>query len=310
MTTHVGRYIGETFLFSTYLESDIRPPLLAFSMPTGGEHQNVEIGLIMLSLDFWISLLVVVLIGSAFNLAVAIVSYYFIVLPRKRTQQRHKKDDGKDSIANARIMPYLIGFGVVMPLAVYYPFCCIPIFGVRNKVLKFFFGVQSITTFFRCSEGMMMQYVQRWNAFSYISHFLSSQQCLDTSQSTWTIPCTMWSYTICFQLRQCSMPMDHWWAFMMWTSVVNICALNLFATEYNMQKSTWNQVWEYVRKLSLFIILLGGYCSFLSAYNYEPFQVGDGVSFWDVGQLSNNALIACKFLCVQLTLSRNKILRY
>lgn len=62
-----------------------------------------------------------------------------------------------------------------------------------------------------------------------------------------------------------------------------------------MQKSTWNQVWGYAKKFSLFIIVLGGYSSFLSAYNYEPFEVGDGVSFWDIGQLSNNALIACKY---------------
>jgi hypothetical protein len=161
MAAHIGRYIGETLLFSTYLESDIRPSLLTFSIPPfitrallGDGHQNAKIGLIMLSYKFWISLIMVVLIGSAFNLVVAIASYYFIVLPRKRREQRHKKD-GKDSNINSGIMTYLFGFGVVMPVAVYYPYFCIPIFGIRNKVLKFFFGVQSITTFFRCSEGMM-----------------------------------------------------------------------------------------------------------------------------------------------------------
>ena len=58
------------------------------------------------------------------------------------------------SAIGENMTPYLTGFGVVMPIAVLSPYYCVKFFGVRNKVLKFFFGVQSVTTFFRCSEGL------------------------------------------------------------------------------------------------------------------------------------------------------------
>lgn len=52
--------------------------------------------------------------------------------------------------------PFVTGFGIVMPIAILSPYYCIQFFGVKNKLLKFFFGVQSVTTFFRCSEGMTL----------------------------------------------------------------------------------------------------------------------------------------------------------
>ena len=61
-----------------------------------------------------------------------------------------------------------------------------------------------------------------------------------------------------------------------------------------LQKSTWQQHWQYARKFVVCVILIGGYCSILSPYNYEPFEVGDGLSLFDIGQLANNALIARK----------------
>jgi nitrate/nitrite transporter NarK len=94
------------------------------------------------------------LMGSMFNIILAILSYKFIVLPRKLVQQAHKKNDSAHQSSNITLLlPYLFGFGVIMPLATIYPYYCIPYFGVKNKLLKFFFGVQSLTTFFRCSEG-------------------------------------------------------------------------------------------------------------------------------------------------------------
>ena len=155
----IGRYIGETVLFRTYLEDDIRTPFASFSIPAaatsflGDGYKNVKLGIVMPSIEFWIAMLVVVFIGSLFNLILAVISYNFIVVPRKRQQRlQNKKDGGKES-HDGIITPYIFGFGIIMPLATMYPYYCIRFFGVKNKLLKFFFGVQSITTFFRCSEG-------------------------------------------------------------------------------------------------------------------------------------------------------------
>ena len=158
---HIGKYIGETLLFSTYLEEDNRTPFVTFPFPTFiassfGQDANAKLGIVMASLEFWIALVVVMLIGSIFNIFVAVLSYRFIVLPRRCQDRRNYKKDGQDTANDHRtgsMTPYLFGFGVIMPLASMYPYLCIPLFGVKNKMLKFFFGVQSLTTFFRCSEG-------------------------------------------------------------------------------------------------------------------------------------------------------------
>ena len=158
----IGKYIGETILFSSYLEDDIRTPFVTFPLPTfiassllGQE--DAQLGIVMASLQFWIALLFVMLMGCIFNVFVAILSYNMIVLPRRRqhhSYQRNSKKDGDTTNDDQRTMThFLFGFGVIMPLSAIYPYYCIPFFGVKNKVLKFFFGVQSLTTFFRCSEG-------------------------------------------------------------------------------------------------------------------------------------------------------------
>ena len=154
----IGRYIGESILFSTYLENDIRTPFASLSIPAtatsflGENYKNVKLGLVMTSIEFWIAILVVLFIGSLFNIIMAVLSYNFIVLPKKRQHElQHKKYDKGSH--RGTITPYIFGFGVIMPLAIMYPYQCIRYFGVKNTLMKFFFGVQSITTFFRCSEG-------------------------------------------------------------------------------------------------------------------------------------------------------------
>lgn len=93
----------------------------------------------------------VLLIGCIFNIILSLLSYNCIVLPRKRKQQSAGKE--KSNQQNGDMTSFLIGFGFIMPLCIVFPYYIIPYFGVKNKVLKFFFGVQSLTTFFRCSEG-------------------------------------------------------------------------------------------------------------------------------------------------------------
>ena len=97
-------------------------------------------------------------LGCAFNLLLSIISYYYIVLPQKRQQIRHNDTNNSQTdvqrTSGDSMTPFLTGFGIVMPIAILSPYYCIQFFGVKNKLLKFFFGVQSVTAFFRCSEGM------------------------------------------------------------------------------------------------------------------------------------------------------------
>lgn len=159
----------------------------------------------MASLQFWIALLFVMLMGCIFNVFVAILSYNMIVLPRRRqhhSYQRNSKKDGDTTNDDQRTMThFLFGFGVIMPLSAIYPYYCIPFFGVKNKVLKFFFGVQSLTTFFRCSEGTCeffdVELVHMELAFTFVTVLTTEKPCLGICQNTWRIHYTTRLLTTC-----------------------------------------------------------------------------------------------------------------
>ena len=58
------------------------------------------------------------------------IIYKFIIIPRKQTT----KGKGKQGDKSADITPFLVGFGVVMPLCVIYPFYANSYFIVRSKI--------------------------------------------------------------------------------------------------------------------------------------------------------------------------------
>ncbi|KAL3783746.1 hypothetical protein HJC23_004865 [Cyclotella cryptica] len=286
MSVHsIGKRIGETLLFSARLESDERTPFLTVSVPPlllGGRYDghDVEMGLILPSVEFWVALVMILFIGCAFNLVLSIISYYYIVLPRKRQRmlcngkrqtQTNNKRTSEDSMT-----PYLVGFGIVMPIAILSPYYCIQYFGVRNKVLKFFFGVQSVTTY--VGEEMFM------------------------SINVPLVPLLIHAFFM-FHIPYDTMMMIAMFGFLpkhVEDSLFNTVVYNIFPVEIKYDdngplRSTWIQSWYYARKFVLFLVLLGGYSSFLSAYDYELFAVGEDATLWDAGRLANNALVALLF---------------
>lgn len=75
-----------------------------------------------------------------------------MVLPRKKNKMQDGKQPANGS--SASMTPFLIGFGIIMPLCSIFPFYANRYFCIKNKIIKFLNGVAQLTTFFRCSEAM------------------------------------------------------------------------------------------------------------------------------------------------------------
>lgn len=131
----IGRWIGNNILYSEALASDQRLPCITFSI-AGSRY-----GLLAPSLQFWLALGTCLLLGAIYSTVLSCIMYKFIIFPRK--QQQHP-DTSTTSL--------LVGFGFIVPLCVIYPYYGIHFFLIKNKVIKFLFGIASLTTAFRCSE--------------------------------------------------------------------------------------------------------------------------------------------------------------
>jgi hypothetical protein len=56
-------------------------------------------------------------------------------------------------IVDLGMTPYLIGFGVIMPICAVLPYYSLKYFCIRSKIIKFLAACAQLTLFFRCSEG-------------------------------------------------------------------------------------------------------------------------------------------------------------
>ena len=153
----VGRWIGHNLLFSEELASDQRLPFFTFAIGNG------NYGLLLPSLQFWLALGTCLFLGTIYATILSCVMYKFITLPRRKEQQSRPTTSSSS---------LLFGFGFIMPLCVIYPYYGIHFFLIKNKVIKFFFGLAALTAAFRCSEatfGFLPAHVEDslWNMIVY-----------------------------------------------------------------------------------------------------------------------------------------------
>lgn len=94
--------------------------------------------------------------GAIFSSAASCIIYRYIILPRKQSNDKKTR-------MPPIVSPYLVGFGIVMPLCAVSPYYYLRYFGIKNKIIKFLAGVAQLTSFFRCSEGKSGGYWLSWN---------------------------------------------------------------------------------------------------------------------------------------------------
>ena len=174
-------WVGGNLLFSDFLESDQRVPFLTFRMPRlvlnslNMDESEDNFALYAPSVEFWIALKVVrscviitkfvvdehgivifahqslqnniqlLVIWSFISVILSWIMYKFIILPRKKFAKK-KKDQQKNG-GNLDMTLYFVGFGLIMPICVWWPYYEIRVFHIQNKVLKFATTLGPITTF-------------------------------------------------------------------------------------------------------------------------------------------------------------------
>jgi len=101
-------------LFQNKLNVDDREALFTFSLPfTGG----VELGFFNFNVEFYIQLLMLVVIGGTFCCMLWTITYHVIIPCRNR---------------GSMTQAYLIGFGVVCPLMFWFPPVLLEFLDIRN----------------------------------------------------------------------------------------------------------------------------------------------------------------------------------
>jgi len=121
-------------IFLDKLDSDTRHPALKFDVPScfGGW----ELGLLLPSLTFWVQLSVLMVILSLISQALAAFIFLFVV-----------KNQGK-------VVAYITGYGVVIPLAIILPFTLVTCLDLRNSFIILFVASLPMLVGFRCMEAM------------------------------------------------------------------------------------------------------------------------------------------------------------
>lgn len=186
-----GKWIGHFLLFSDILESDKRVPYLSFTPANllrwfgiqDFVDTSIVFGLLVPSIEFWLCLIVILLMGAICASCCCSIMYHYIVLPRKQATKL-----GVD----LTMTPFIIGFGIIMPFCAVSPYYIVRYFGIRNKLMKFLAATTQLTLFFRCSEGENSCFLLLINIYSnasimFIYSLIHFQPCLDFSHHTLTI---------------------------------------------------------------------------------------------------------------------------
>mmetsp|Transcript_249 Transcript_249/g.742 ORF Transcript_249/g.742 Transcript_249/m.742 type:complete len:438 (-) Transcript_249:168-1481(-) len=140
--------------FSDRLDTDDREPVYGpFSIP-GLEG---SFALYQPKGELWKQLVLVQLLQTGFQVLFALAIYTFIVKPRQLQQEEQsKKDDDKSkaTTTSSSTIPLLIGYGIVMPLALYIPFAMMEYLMVVNASVRLAFGTLPAVVCFRTIEAM------------------------------------------------------------------------------------------------------------------------------------------------------------
>jgi len=128
-------------LFADKLLVDDREPIYKFTL--WGE----QWGLLAPKLHIWEQLLTLLLLQVFFQLLAAAINYYIFVLPRKKQQQ------AKHSFI-LQPYQYLIGWGIIIPVACAIPYQILDVLQVGNRAVKLTVGSMVFIILFRTIEAM------------------------------------------------------------------------------------------------------------------------------------------------------------
>jgi len=121
-------------LFADKLVVDDREPIWTFQF---GEEEGQYWGLLAPKARLWQQLILLLMIQTAFQCFFAVVNYHLIVKQARRTTTA-----------------YLIGWGIVVPMAVYFPYWMLEFWELQSRPIKMSTGSSAYIVGFRTIEAM------------------------------------------------------------------------------------------------------------------------------------------------------------
>ena len=127
-------------IFINKLKDDNRVPIILME-------SNTTIALLLPNLDFWIQVTVLYIIQSVFGLILSAMIYKLII--QNRISLFYNKDSKNNSVR------FIIGYGVIIPIAIMLPYNIIDYFNIENKTIQFSLMCLPNAIVFRCLEAMV-----------------------------------------------------------------------------------------------------------------------------------------------------------
>jgi hypothetical protein len=170
----IARFLTATF--RNKLTVDDRVPIQLFSIGT----RSMSVGPI--SLDFYIQMTTLLLLQLIIGIILGTISYYGIIVPKRIIRRRKLQQQNITVWVQIlyQIVPLVIGFGFVIPIAITAPFIIIDVLDLRNKALRFSNMAVPVTVWFRCLEAMfgIEDCPKRCINTKSLRHFVSYMGCI------------------------------------------------------------------------------------------------------------------------------------
>ena len=115
------------------------------------KYKTNELHLVLPQLDFWIQHVVLHIIQTILCIILSLLIYKFIIQSRNASIKSKNHNDKNLT----RSKKFLIGYGIIIPIAIMLPFLIIDHLGIENKTLRFSLLSLPNTIVFRCLEAMV-----------------------------------------------------------------------------------------------------------------------------------------------------------
>jgi hypothetical protein len=123
-------------IFAEDVIDDDRTPLFTLDIPTIVVDEGLQFAVYAPNPEGWKQLAVLVVLQSVVQMVFGVIVYMSIVKQRGTMQA------------------YLVGWGIILPIALYLPFYFLDLFNIRNKVVTLSSTTVMTVIFFRCIEAM------------------------------------------------------------------------------------------------------------------------------------------------------------
>ena len=168
-------------------ETDYRQPLFVFQLPfpiyAHDDDNPAYYGFYFLSITYWIELIALMAVNMAIACLTASVLYKFVLVQPSTTKNNNKNDKSKSvpdssssSSTTTSSTALLVGWGIVIPFWVIWPFVLCQLLDIRNLLFRFCIGCITPTlSIFRTTEtiyGFTPSYARK-SLKDFVTYFAS-----------------------------------------------------------------------------------------------------------------------------------------